>query len=279
MGDNGHVPIYRNIDYPRGLRRLWLVGIFAWFLFAIVFFEVEIEDWLYEGGIFAPFKVGLLLFWPVFAYPISRWIIKGFMGQAPTQSVMLQEGSGVDDQERLNNHEKNAAPSFRELIARRPAWTLVGGVVVVAAVAIGLMAATSPSEYEKGFGEALGFTLTSPFHAILGTVWTLLCASIFVPWQRFWIAYRATFLLELLIGATGMLGWALAAGADSEMVGAAFAVPLSLLGGAWVFGRFLQRSDGNPVGFLVGTKIVALEVVTIFVLLGFKALVLGMLLL
>lgn len=70
-----------------------------------------------------------------------------------------------------------------------------------------------------------------------------------------------------------MLGWALAASADSEGVGMTVTLLLVLPGVAWVFGRFLKRSDGNPIGLLVGAKILTFGVAVTLALLGFVRLV------
>lgn len=89
------------VNYQRGFRRLWLVGFFAWFLFAITFYGEDIDDWLDENI----FKVGVLLFWPIAVYPLGHWIIQGFASQSSRGSV------------RVSVHQ-----NFRALVARHPAW-------------------------------------------------------------------------------------------------------------------------------------------------------------
>lgn len=205
----------------------------------------------------------------------AAWVVSGYRRERD-QVAMGDSGEGLRPQSIESLEGGGAGTRLRVLFAQHPAWALVGGVVVVVAVAIGLIPpGTSPIEYQKGFGEAFAYALTSPIHALAGAIGTLVFARVFVaPWQRYWVSYRATLLAQLWTGAVSMLGWALAAFADSEEVGMAVTLLLVFPGVAWVYGRFLKRSDGNPVGLLVGAKILALGVAVTLALLGLVTLVL-----
>lgn len=208
----------------------------------------------------------------------AAWVVGGY--RLERRQVAMREpepGEGLRPQGIGSLEGGGTVTRLRVLLAQHPAWTLVGGVVVVVAVAIGLIPpGTSPIEYKTGFGEAFVYALTSPVHAFAGAIGTLVFARVFVaPWQRYWVGYRATLLAQLWTGAVSMLGWTITAAADSEMAGMAVTLLLVFPGVAWVFGRFLKLSDGNPIGLLVGAKILALGLAATLVLLGVVALVLG----
>lgn len=229
-----------------------------------------------------PSKVSVFyaLLAPLFLIPIFA-LIKGRRYSREHEVATREPEPGVEQRSQSGGTLEGGGTvsRLRVLLTQHPVWSLVGGVVIVVAGAIGLMPAESPIEYEKGFGEAFAYALTSPVHSLASAIGTLVLARVFVvPWQRYWVAYRATLLGQLWTGAVSMLGWALSAFADSEEVGMVVTLLLVFPGVAWVFGRFLRRSDGNPVGLLVGAKILALGVAAILTLLVLSALVLSVVL-
>lgn len=94
----------------------------------------------------------------------AAWVVGGY--RLERRQVAMREpepGEGLRPQGIGSLEGGGTVTRLRVLLAQHPAWTLVGGVVVVVAVAIGLIPpGTSPIEYKTGFGEAFVYALTSP---------------------------------------------------------------------------------------------------------------------
>lgn len=246
---------------------LFISGLFSLVSGPELFFEFDstggfLVSWLFVG------VMPLGLVWGV------AWVVSGYhREQHQVTRLKPEQGEGQLSPHVAPPEEGGAITSLPVLLAKHPACTVVGGAVIIAAVAGGLMPTFSSIEYKKGFGEAFVYALTSPVHAFFGAIGTLIFARIFVtPWQRYWVAYRATLLAQLWTGAVSMFGWALTAVSHTEEVGMTATLLLIFLGVVWVYGRVLKRSDGNPVGLLVGVKILALEGAVTLTLLGMVAL-------
>lgn len=138
-------------------------------------------------------------------------------------------------------------------------------VLLIVATVIGFVGFSIEGKYGEDTGRAAASIITSPLSALILAPFNQVLSLVLLRfWLSFWTTYKATIFAHLWAATAITFGWIVAALTDSELIIWLIAIPCALLGMAWIYGHFLRDQEGGILGTRFGAKLIALQLVPIF---------------
>lgn len=138
-------------------------------------------------------------------------------------------------------------------------------VLLIVATIIGFVGFSIEGKYGEDTGRAAATIITSPLSALILAPFNQVLSLVLLRfWLCFWPTYKATIFAHLWAATAITFGWIVAALTDSELIIGLIAIPCALLGMAWIYGHFLRDQRGGALGTRFGAKLIALQLVSIF---------------